>query len=133
MKQSRASASQASMTSFLGAAGAFLASFPQWALFTSTSSFTTFFRRLITNIALFTSPFNIMSALFRRDSRIRPDPEPKRRMVHLKTKEECRLGNETIQVWTVELPSKHAEGILKYLHLPPLPHPTLSHLADTAV
>ena len=37
-----------------------------------------------------------------------------RQMVHLKTKEECRLGNETIQVWTVELPSKHAEGILKY-------------------
>jgi hypothetical protein len=48
-----------------------------------------------------------------------PAPEPrKRRMVHLKTKEECRLGNETIQVWAVELPSKHAEGILKYvLHL----------------
>ena len=37
----------------------------------------------------------------------------KPRMMHLKTKEECRLGNETIQVWTVELPSKHAEGILK--------------------
>jgi hypothetical protein len=36
-----------------------------------------------------------------------------RRMVHLKTKEECRLGEETIQVWTVELPSRHAEGILK--------------------
>lgn len=36
-----------------------------------------------------------------------------RRMVHLKTKEECRLGNETIQVWTVELPRKHAEGILR--------------------
>jgi tRNA-specific adenosine deaminase 3 len=35
-------------------------------------------------------------------------------MVHLKTKEECRLGNETIQVWTVELPSKYAEGILRY-------------------
>lgn len=41
-----------------------------------------------------------------------------RRMVHLKTKEECRLGNETIQVWTVELPSKHAEGILRYAHPP---------------
>jgi hypothetical protein len=41
---------------------------------------------------------------------------PKRQMVHLKTKEESRLGNETIQVWTVELPSKHAEGILRYLH-----------------
>ncbi|KAK0254252.1 hypothetical protein B0A54_04385 [Friedmanniomyces endolithicus] len=39
----------------------------------------------------------------------------KRRMLHLKTKEECRLGNETIQVWTVELPSKHAEGILKVI------------------
>lgn len=38
---------------------------------------------------------------------------PQRRIVHLKTKEECRLGNETIQVWSVELPSKHAEGILK--------------------
>lgn len=36
------------------------------------------------------------------------------RMIHLKTKEECRLKNETIQVWSVELPSKHAEGILKY-------------------
>ncbi|KAK5172752.1 uncharacterized protein LTR77_002872 [Saxophila tyrrhenica] len=35
------------------------------------------------------------------------------RMAHLKTKEECRLGNETIQVWTVELPSKHAEWVLK--------------------
>lgn len=35
------------------------------------------------------------------------------RMVPLKTKEECRLGNDTIQVWTVELPSRHAEWILK--------------------
>jgi tRNA-specific adenosine deaminase 3 len=43
-----------------------------------------------------------------------------RRMVHLKTKEECRLGNETIQVWTVELPSRHAEGILRYCHFIPL-------------
>lgn len=51
----------------------------------------------------------------RRDSKFDTEPEPTRRMVHLKTKEECRLGNETIQVWTVELPSKHAEGILKYL------------------
>jgi len=48
---------------------------------------------------------------------IPPDSDArKRRMLHLKTKEECRLGNETIQVWTVELPSKHAEGILKYVH-----------------
>ncbi|KAK5131331.1 hypothetical protein LTR08_000997 [Meristemomyces frigidus] len=39
----------------------------------------------------------------------------KRQMLHLKTKEECRLGNETIRVWTVELPSKHAEGILKVI------------------
>lgn len=53
-------------------------------------------------------------AATRRDSLLDNDPEPKRRMVHLKTKEECRLGNETIQVWTVELPSKHAEGILRY-------------------
>jgi len=37
----------------------------------------------------------------------------KRGLTILKTKEECRLGNETIQVWTVELPSKHAEGVLK--------------------
>lgn len=40
----------------------------------------------------------------------------KPRMVHLKTKEECRLGNELIQVWTVELSSKHAEGVLKYVN-----------------
>lgn len=40
---------------------------------------------------------------------------PKRRILHLKTKEECRLGNDTIQVWTVELPSKHAEGVLKWV------------------
>lgn len=36
-----------------------------------------------------------------------------RRMQHIKTKEECRLGNETIDVWCLELPSKHAEGILR--------------------
>ena len=50
------------------------------------------------------------------DSKVSSDVDslPKRQMVHLKTKEECRLGSETIQVWTVELPSKHAEGILKY-------------------
>ena len=47
------------------------------------------------------------------DINIIVDSPPKRQMMHLKTKEECRLGNETIQVWTVELPSKHAEGILK--------------------
>ncbi|KAF2772268.1 hypothetical protein EJ03DRAFT_348652 [Teratosphaeria nubilosa] len=45
-----------------------------------------------------------------------PPKEPrKRRMLHLKTKEECRLGNETIKVWSVELPSKYAEGILKVI------------------
>lgn len=38
---------------------------------------------------------------------------PQRQMVHLKTKEECRLGNVTVEVYTVELPSKHAEGVLK--------------------
>lgn len=51
----------------------------------------------------------------------------KRQMLHLKTKEECRLGNETIQVWTVELPSKHAEGILKYAGLA-LVYPITTHL-----
>lgn len=51
----------------------------------------------------------------RVDSKV-PTPNmqpPKRQMVHLKTKEECRLGNETIQVWTVEMPSRYAEGVLK--------------------
>lgn len=43
---------------------------------------------------------------------VQPSPR-KRRMVHLKTKEECRLGDETIEVWSVELPSRHAEGVLK--------------------
>ncbi|KAK5108831.1 hypothetical protein LTR62_007805 [Meristemomyces frigidus] len=43
-----------------------------------------------------------------------PDPPP-RRMIHLKTKEECRLGNELVQIYTVELPSRHAEGILKII------------------
>ncbi|WPH04262.1 Hypothetical protein R9X50_00715100 [Acrodontium crateriforme] len=44
-----------------------------------------------------------------------PAFQTSRRMLALKTKEECRLGNETIQVWAVELPSKHAEGILKVI------------------
>ena len=73
--------------------------------------------------------FSLFSALQRTITRImgRPldakpapgatDQKPPRRMVHLKTKEECRLGNETIQVWTLELPSKHAEGILKFVCL----------------
>ncbi|KAI7483680.1 hypothetical protein KC351_g5003 [Hortaea werneckii] len=71
--------------------------------------------------------FSLFSALQRSITRImgRPldakpaagaaDQRPQRRMVHLKTKEECRLGNETIRVWTLELPSKHAEGILKVI------------------
>jgi hypothetical protein len=37
----------------------------------------------------------------------------RRQMVHVKTKEECRLANETVDVWSIELPSKHAESILK--------------------
>lgn len=37
----------------------------------------------------------------------------RRQMVHVKTKEECRLANEMIDVWCIELPSKHAENILK--------------------
>lgn len=55
-----------------------------------------------------------MGMLQRFDSKTSPAPAPReRRMLALKTKEECRQGNETLQVWTVELPSKHAEGILK--------------------
>lgn len=38
----------------------------------------------------------------------------RRQMLHVKTKEECRLANETIDVWSIELPSKHAESILRY-------------------
>ena len=53
----------------------------------------------------------------RRDSVLAHSGDEKCRMVHLKTKEECRLGDETIEVWTVELPSKHAEGILRYVIL----------------
>ena len=37
----------------------------------------------------------------------------RRQMVHIRTKEECRLANETVDVWSIELPSKHAEAILK--------------------
>jgi len=40
-------------------------------------------------------------------------PVQRRGMVHVKTKEECRLANETVDVWSIELPSKHAESILK--------------------
>lgn len=39
--------------------------------------------------------------------------KPPWRMQHLKTKEECRLKNDLVEIWTVEMPSKHAEGILK--------------------
>jgi hypothetical protein len=42
----------------------------------------------------------------------------RRQMVHIKTKEECRLANETIDVWSIELPSKHAEAILKCVSPP---------------
>lgn len=105
------------MSSLLVGARELLASLtPRWSFF---SSFTTF--SLFLNSYIFRKSRNliaaVMAAMPRRDSKftIEPEPEPKRRMAHLKTKEECRLGNETIQVWTVELPSKHAEGILKYL------------------
>ena len=50
----------------------------------------------------------------------------RREMVHIKTKEECRLANETVDVWSIELPSKHAEAILKCVtticHLPSAIH-----------
>lgn len=42
----------------------------------------------------------------------------RRQMVHVKTKEECRLANETVDVWSIELPSKHAESILKCVSAP---------------
>lgn len=73
-----------------------------------------FFRYVFSIILRYTNITALMAAL-RRDSKTVDDVAVKRHMVHLKTKEECRLGNETIQVWTVELPSKHAEGILRYL------------------
>lgn len=74
----------------------------------------TFFRYVLSIILRYTNITALMAAL-RRDSKVAVDDVVKRHMVHLKTKEECRLGNETIQVWTVELPSKHAEGILRYV------------------
>ena len=43
----------------------------------------------------------------------------RRQMVHIKTKDECRLANETVDVWSIELPSKHAEAILKCVSPPP--------------
>lgn len=53
---------------------------------------------------------------------------PRRQMIHIKTKEECRLGNETVDVWSIELPSKHAENILKYAtrHWPSATRPLIS-------
>lgn len=71
-------------------------------------------------LQLFRTSATTLMATLRRDSKFNSDNDGdvnvERRMVHLQTKEECRLSNETIQVWTVELPSKHAEGILKYIH-----------------
>ena len=81
---------------------------PPWNFF---RSFSNFFRH-VTHHPLFSAHPGTDMAL-RRDSKGPGEDGDKRQMVHLKTKEECRLGNETIQVWTVELPSKHAEGILK--------------------
>ncbi|KAK5702893.1 hypothetical protein LTR97_003839 [Elasticomyces elasticus] len=67
-------------------------------------------------LSAFATARHALMVLSQLPTTITPAGEPrKRRMVHLKTKEECRLGNETIQVWTVELPSKHAEGILKVI------------------
>ena len=57
----------------------------------------------------------------------------RRQMVHIKTKEECRLANETVDVWSIELPSKHAEAILKCVtticHLPSAFCVLLLHIA----
>lgn len=85
--------------------------------FTRVANFITF----TTKTALRLAPASIatLMATLRRDSKFDGDNDNdnnvERRMVHLQTKEECRLSDETIQVWTVELPSKHAEGILKYV------------------
>lgn len=104
------------MSALLGDVRAFLVNgWSQWAL---PRLATDFFRNVTTHFfnifhhASFGIAHHVMQTI-RRDSKATAAPEPKRHMVHLKTKEECRLGNETIQVWTVELPSKHAEGILK--------------------
>ena len=59
----------------------------------------------------------------------------RRQMVHIRTKEECRLANETVDVWSIELPSKHAEAILKCVtticHLPSAICVLLLHFAIT--
>ena len=79
-----------------------------------------FFERHVNNLALLREHFtNLITGsstmLSPVDSAHASECEDttKSRMKHVKTKEECRLGNETTQVWTVELPSKHAEGVLK--------------------
>lgn len=105
-------------------ARSFLANPPRpWTLF---ACFADFLRHVTFNIFhhlrfahLAQQPTPNMAAL-RKDSTVTEHPPSckERKMIHLKTKEECRLGNETIQVWTVELPSKHAEGILRYRLLP---------------
>jgi tRNA-specific adenosine deaminase 3 len=73
------------------------------------------------SIRLIRDTATTLMAALRRDSKHNKEivhaDAVERRMVHLKTKEECRLSNETIQVWTVELPSKHAELILKYVNM----------------
>ena len=51
----------------------------------------------------------------------------RRQMVHVKTKEECRLANETVDVWSIELPSKHAESILKCVSAVAAPHSCHRH------
>lgn len=73
-----------------------------------------------------------LMATLRRDSGNNNDDNKnvQRRMVHLQTKEECRLSSETIQVWTVELPSKHAEGILKCVPPPLTPSPSPPAASD---
>jgi len=66
-----------------------------------------------TTTAMATSPHDSIASDV-VDTDVMPSKSKRERsMVHLKTKEECRLSNETIEVWTVELPSKHAERILK--------------------
>lgn len=100
------------------------------------SDFANFFRHVFFNNPLFRSLHHLFATTRstimapRRDSKVDDDliAPPPRQMIHLKTKEECRLGNETIRVWTVELPSKYAEGILRCVssfchpHLPPNHH-----------
>lgn len=70
-------------------------------------TFNIVFRQRMANANMASPPDSVVAP--------RQAPAPrKRQMINLKTKEECRLGNETIAVWTVELPRKHAEGVLRY-------------------